>query len=278
MISKKVKYIAGLVFFITLCAVCINIWLKEKGVEMKKDKQNEMYEARIPYYDSKTELIVRLPKCFFGEGDLVENNDNLYSYLNLEYPNYSFSGNYKNIYDCPTNRFITALKIDVTPNFKIDGFDESTSNDYWIAKNEYGVEKDSWLIDVKNNMKLYKSGVNKNAIIIDKNPLKKHNLIIQYTPYTPELLGSSFMSVYSITTFLSDNYQIKYEVYVSDILRKSNREGLDIGDNFADEFYNVIINGEDVLNRPDIIDKFVINNENVVQYIKQNSKEIINDK
>ena len=274
MISKKVKYTAGLVFFITLCAVCINIWLKEKGIEMKKDKKNEMYEARIPYYDNKTELIVRLPKCFFGEGDLVENNDNLYSYLNLEYPNYSFSGNYENIYDCPNSKFVTVLKIGKTPNLKIKDFKNSTSNDYWVAFNGYGGGGKSNIIGEKNNMKLYKYGVNKNAIIIGENPLKKHNIIIYYTPYTPELLDSGFMRVFDVTTYLSDKYQIKYEIFVSSTLKETNENLLGFDNIFSNEFYNAIINGEDILNRPDIIDKFIINNENVVQYVNGNSEEI----
>lgn len=122
-------------------------------------------------------------------------------------------------------------------------------------------------------MRIYRSGVGINAILVGDFEDKKHNLMIEYHAYRPDLVDSGFMQVFKITTYLNNKYQIEYEVYTSQWL-DMDKSGLNVNTKFTDDFRNVIRNKEDnIVDHPEIIKEFILNNERVIQFVKKNSKE-----
>jgi len=124
-------------------------------------------------------------------------------------------------------------------------------------------------------MRLYKSGQNKQILLIDELPHKKHGLMIDFTPYSPQLEGSGFTKVFDIVTFLSENFEVHYSVFTSDALTYDDAAFTAKVDNqFANDFYQVVQGNQDILDHPEIIEQFIINNERVVAYIKANVEEV----
>lgn len=104
---------------------------------------------------------------------------------------------------------------------------------------------------------------------------KKHGLIIGFTPYYKNSEDSGFMQVYRITSFLSENFQIQYEVYTSRWLKNVDQAFTSqVDTQFTDDFRDVLQKQENILDHPEIIKQFIINNERVIQYVKAHSKEI----
>lgn len=269
--NKKIFLFCLLVGTFFVCIIG-RIWFNNKEEEVKKEQwyqSTEPYEVRIPYYNKKIELILKFPRCHYK----YPMKDHHADFMYLVYPQPVFTGNIYEQYVCPKDRFgkVLDLKIQTTPNLEINGFDSHISNEYWIAKNG-GKEN---LINAKNKMSLYKNGIDSQAILIDDFENKKHGLIISFTPYREDLVDSGFMQVYRVTSFLSEKFQIKYEVYTSRWLKNVDPAfTTQINSQFTDDFHDVIKNQGNILDHPEIIEQFIINNERVVQYIKAHSKEI----
>lgn len=276
--SKMLKiiifvFIFGFYSFNKLCGLS----LKEYYMYEEDKKMNyELFDIRIPSDSKKAELVLSFPKCIYNSSYIPQYK--VTKYMLMQYPKSTFSGNVYGEYVCPTvkDRNTVDLKISTTPNVKVSKNKPQEINDYLIEIIEYGSKKNSHLIDAKNNMKLYKIGINRYSIFIYNFPLKKHDIVISFTGYDPELVGAGFMEVYRVETFLSDDFQAEYEVFTSKALRYDDSAFTSKIDNkFADDFYRVINNQDNILDYPEIINAFIVNNERVVEYIKANSKENI---
>ena len=89
---------------------------------------------------------------------------------------------------------------------------------------------------------------------------------------------NDLMQFYRITSFLSENFQIKDEIYTSRWLKIVDPAFTSQVDNkFTDDFHDVFQNQEDILDHPEIIEQFIKNNERVVEYVKAHSKEQNNE-
>lgn len=266
-------FIVGFYSFNKLCSLPS----KEYYMYAEDKKMNyELFDIRIPSDDKKTELVLSFPKCIYNSSYIPQHK--VTNYMLMQYPKSTFSGNVYGQYVCPTvkDKNTIDLEISTAPNIKISQNKPQEINDYLIETIEYGLKKDSRLIGAKNNMKLYKVGINQYSIFIYNFPLKQHDIVISFTGYDPKLVGSGFMEVYTIRTFLSDDFQAEYEVFTSKALMYDDSAFTSKIDNkFADDFYKVINNQDNILDYPEIINNFIINNERVVSYIKANSKENI---
>jgi len=221
-----------------------------------------------------SKLILRFSRCIYYSHFPLE--ENVYrSSMYLQFPKSTFSGNIQNQYVCPLQRdgFVIDLDIRQTSSFRLgDGPHHPDRNEYWAR---YYDNNGQGLIAIKNNMRLYRSGPNKHTLLIDDLPHKKHGLIIHFTPYSPQLEGSGFTKVFDIETFLSENFEVHYSVFTSDYLTNDDAAFTAKVDNqFANDFYQVVQGNQDILDHPEIIEQFIINNERVVAYIKANVEEV----
>ncbi|WP_296283216.1 hypothetical protein [uncultured Acinetobacter sp.] len=258
------KYFIFLIFMVFIGNVIF-------GDKIIFDENRERNLVRIPYYDSGEELILHFPKCNYGHRNIEGVQRSVFLY----FPRPTFTGNYQKTFNCPFSKdsATVSLQIGTTSNFKIQGQKDFTSNEYRAAFFEYGQKKDSKLEASKNNMKIYRSGIGINAILVGEFKEKKHCLMIEYHDYDPHLIDSGFMQVFKITTYLNSRYQLEYEVYTSQWLNKDD-SGLKVDTKFADDFRNVVQNKDDnIIDHPEIIKEFISNNENVIQYVKKNTEE-----
>lgn len=97
--------------------------------------------------------------------------------------------------------------------------------------------------------------------------------MIEYHDYDPHLIDFGFMQVIKITTYLNSRYQLEYEVYTSQWLNNDD-SGLKVDTKFTDDFRNVVQNKDDnIIDHPEIIKEFILNNESVIQYVKKHTEE-----
>lgn len=221
-----------------------------------------------------SKLILRFPRCIYNRSYIPEDGMVIPS-MYLQLPRSTFSGNIHNQYVCPRQKdgFVTDLDIRKTSSLRLgDGPHHPDRNEYWVRWYDNNGQV---LIATKNNMRLYRSGPNNHILLIDNLPHKKHGLMIDFTPYSPHLNGSGFTKVFDIVTFLSENFEVRYSVFTSDALTYDDAAFTAKVDNqFANDFYQVVQGNQDILDHPEIIEQFIINNERVVAYIKANVEEV----
>jgi hypothetical protein len=219
-------------------------------------------------------LILRFSRCIYYSHFPLE--ENVYrSSMYLQFPKSTFSGNIHNQYVCPLQKdgYVTDLEIRQTSSFHLgNGPHHPDHNDYWVR---YYDNNGQGLIAKKNNMQLYRRGPNMQTLLVDYFPYKKHGLMINFTPYSPQLEGSGFTKVFDITTFLSENFEVHYSVFTSDFLTNDDASfTAKIDNQFANDFYQAVQGNQDILDHHEIIKQFIINNERVVAYIKAHVEEV----
>lgn len=221
-----------------------------------------------------SKLILRFPRCIYNSSYIPEDGMVIPS-MYLQLPRSTFSGNIHNQYVCPLQKdgFVTDLDIRQTSSFRLgDEPHHPDRNEYW--KRRYD-NNGQGLIAQKNNMLLYWRGPNMQTLLIDDFPHKRHGLIINFTPYSPQLEGSGFTKAFDVRTFLSESFEVHYSVFTSEFLTNDDAAFTAKVDNqFANDFYQVVQGNQDILDHPEIIEQFIINNERVVAYIKANVEEV----
>lgn len=197
----------------------------------------------------------------------------------IQYPRLTFSGNINQIYSCPDKKdgFITNLSLEAAP---IGGYKnlsrEFNGNDY--LKNLIMILPDAELLGEKDNIQVYKtfSGI---RILFKEVSGKTLPFILRY-PLIEGDISSPFLYHYDIETLISDDFMASYIVSADN----SNEVSQDIPQDlapfpidaeFAREFHRILTTeGElGILDHPEIIQKFIENNEKVVRYIQSISSE-----
>lgn len=221
-----------------------------------------------------SKLILRFPRCIYNRSYIPEDGMVIPS-MYLQLPRSTFSGNIHDQYVCPLQKdgYVADLKIRKTSSLSQgEGPHHPDRNEYWAR---YYDNNGQGLIAQKNNMLLYWRGPNMQTLLIDEFPYKKHGLMIDFTPYSPQLEGSGFTKVFDVKTFLSQNFEVHYSVFTSDFLTNDDAAFTAKVDNqFANDFYQVVQGNQDILEHPEIIEQFIINNERVVAYIKAHVEEV----
>lgn len=197
----------------------------------------------------------------------------------IQYPRLTFSGNINQIYSCPDKKdgFITNLSLEAAP---IGGYKnlsrEFNGNDY--LKNLIMLLPDAELLGEKDNIQVYKtfSGI---RILFKEVSGKTLPFILRY-PLIEGDISSPFLYHYDIETLISDDFMASYIVSAdnSNEVTQGVPKGLapfPIDAEFAREFHHILITeGElGILDHPEIIQKFIENNEKVVRYIQSISNE-----
>ena len=89
--------------------------------------------------------------------------------------------------------------------------------------------------------------------------------------------SSPFLFYYDVISLISEDFMIQYKVVATDTgeVTTNSPFPFPIDAEFTRAFHHVLVTeGElGILNHPDIIDKFIENNEKVVQYVKSMSVE-----
>jgi len=259
---------------------CSAYWLSDYFIfESKRNvvHQDPLAPVQVTLSAAKginSKLILRFPRCIYYSHFPLE-EDVYRSSMYLQFPKSTFSGNIHNQYVCPLQKdgYVTDLDIRQTSSLHLgNGPHHPDHNDYWFR---YYDNNGQGRIAKKNNMLLYWRGPNMQTLLIDEFPHKKHGLMIDFAPYSPQLEGSGFTKVFDITTFLSENFEVHYSVFTSDFLTNDDAAFTAKVDNqFANDFYEVVQGNQDILDHPEIIERFIINNERVVAYIKAHVEEV----
>lgn len=219
---------------------------------------NKIYEFFLQSNLSDSILHLRLPYCFYANNrkTSLPANGALFSSIQLEFPRLAFSENsLDDMYECPDLE--TSYSVEINP---VHHFSETESLDkYWI---DFQVKAGAKLIASKNGILLYKTSPVENSIFLEKNfPQKKRPISIDFIAYDHQTPNSSFRYFFNIPTFIHNEFELKYTVIATD----------SDSTQFAEQFHQVIEKNQSILDYPEIIEAFVINNENVARYFEQHS-------
>lgn len=197
----------------------------------------------------------------------------------IQYPRLTFTGNVNQTYYCPDKKdgFITNLSIEAAP---ISGYRnlsrEFNSDDY--LKNIITILPDTQLIGEKDNIQIYRS-FDDIRILLKEIPGKSLPFIIQH-PSIEGDITSPFLYHYNIETLISNDFMASYIVSADNSSEVTQGVPQDLSPfpidaEFAREFHRILTTeGElGILDHPEIIQRFIENNEKVVRYIKSISSE-----
>ena len=197
--------------------------------------------------------------------------------VHLKHPQLTFTGNVKEVYYCVVkkNSSLSNLTIQYAPIAGYRGL-EGQFDGYTYLKNVSTLLSNTTLLGAKNNIEVYGTpGWIK--ILLKNQPSNVHPMKIEHSRIHRGDASSSFLYYYDVTSMISEDFMITYEVVATDRdeVTVNSPFPFPIDAEFAREFHQVLkTEGElGILNHPDIIRKFVENNEKVVQYVKSISVE-----
>lgn len=259
-----------------LIILCLSIMLALAGCDNNAIQRDTKVEIGIKATNSNQILKINTLACHLTDEYF---KSGIKRRVYIQYPRLSFSGNIDQIYYCPDKKdgFITNLSIEAAP---IGGYQnlsrEFNGNDY--LKNLIMILPDAELLGEKDNIQVYKtfSGIRILLKDISDKPLP---FIIKY-PLIEGGITSPFLYHYDISAMISNDFMASYKVSADD--RNEVTQGVPndlapfpIDAEFAREFHRILTTeGElGILDHPEIIQKFIDNNEKVVRYIKSISTE-----
>ena len=132
------------------------------------------------------------------------------------------------------------------------------------------------LLDAKNGVSIYKYGVNTNVIVIDDSLNNNEGYIYIFYVKPAEYLDgkNGFTDRFRVDFVLDGDFLVRYDVYSSAFVNNNEKiYGVDVNSAFVDDFRNIIQGRGNILDRRDILLKFVENNKKVVSFIKNNSQD-----
>lgn len=197
--------------------------------------------------------------------------------VHLKHPQLTFTGNVKEVYYCVVkkNSSLSNLTIQYAPIAGYRGL-EGQFDGYTYLKNVSTLLSDTRLLDARGNIEVYGSP-ERIKIFLKNQPSNVHPMKIEHSRIHRGDVSSSFLYYYDVTSMISEDFMITYEVVATDRdeVTVNSPFPFPIDAEFAREFHQVLkTEGElGILNHPDIIRKFVENNEKVVQYVKSISVE-----
>ena len=267
----RLKKLFGFVIFVL--AIILIVLLMNYYSKIPRDAK---VEIGIKAINNDQMLKINIQAChvvkeFFRQGIKVG--------VHLQYPRLTFTGNVNQTYYCPDKQdgFITNLSIQRAPiggykNLSVD----FTRNDY--LKNLITILPDTQLLEEKNNIQIYRSfdGI---RIFLKEIPGKTLPFILRY-PLIEGNLSSPFLYHYDIETLVGNDFMASYIVSADNSSEVTQGVPQDlspfpINAEFAREFHRILTTeGElGILDHPEIIQKFIENNEKVVRYIQSISSE-----
>lgn len=270
----KLKKLFGFaIFVLAIISIILLMNYYSKANEIPRDAK---VEIGIKAINNDQMLKINIQAChvvkeFFRQGIKIG--------VHLQYPRLTFTGNINQTYYCPDKQdgFITNLSIQ---RAMIGGYKnlsgEFTRNEY--LKNLIMILPDTELLGEKNNIQIYRSfdGI---RILFKEVSGKTLPFILRY-PLIEGDVTSPFLYHYEIETLVGNDFMASYIVSTDNSNEVTQGVPQDLSPfpidaEFAREFYRILITeGElGILNHPEIIRKFIENNEKVVRYIKSISNE-----
>lgn len=240
------------------------------GCVNKEAEGIEDFKIQIISNNSKKHLSLNLKKCFF-RGGVFENG--FYKNVDLNFPLYTFSGNYAGSYEClkEKNELVSNLRISQLPIFNDVN---KNSNKYWLKILNINSEN---IVDAEDGVSIYKYGVESNVIVMDDSLNNNEGYIyIFYVKPDESLNGrkNGFTDRFRVESILEGDFMIRYDVYSSAFTSDNETiYGVDVNSAFVDDFRNIIQGRGDILDRRDVLLGFIENNKKVVSFIKNNSQE-----
>lgn len=240
------------------------------GCANKEAENIEDFKIQIISKNNEKYLSLNLKKCFL-RGGILENG--FYKNVDLKFPLYTFSGNYAGSYEClkEKNELASNLRIAQLPIFNNIN---KNSNEYWLKILNVNSEN---IIDAEGGVSIYKYGVESNVIIMDDSLNNNEGYIyIFYVKPDESLNGNKngFTDRFSVASILDGDFKIEYDIYSSAFVNNNEKiYGVDVNSAFVDDFRNIIQGRGNILDRRDVLLKFVENNKKVVSFIKNNSQE-----
>lgn len=267
----RLKKLFGFVIFVL--AIILIVLLMNYYSKIPRDAK---VEIGIKAINNDQMLKINIQAChvvkeFFRQGIKVG--------VHLQYPRLTFTGNVNQTYYCPDKQdgFITNLSIQRAP---IGGYKnlsgEFTHNEY--LKNLIMILPDAELLGEKDNIQVYKtfSGI---RVLLKEIPDKTLPFIIKY-PLIEGDITSPFLYHYDIRSIIGNDFIADYTVSADNSSEVTQGLPQDLSPfpidaEFAREFHRILTTeGElGILDYPEIIQRFIENNEKVVRYIQSISSE-----
>lgn len=251
------------------------------AIEVKA--QREIQEMNVIANDKLLRL--RLLGCYFRDPNSREvavntrhskipflNKKAFFGWQFLQYPLYTFSGNTTDQYNCIPASYKNPAFLWI---HGVDNYHEIyKENTHKISDYHRNAKaKGGNFLAKKNNMELYTSFGTYYLYIGDFSN-KKHDLIISYEPQNFDQPADWMYSFVKVETFLGNDFSIGYKVYLSKLLAKDPLSADKYDNQFVEDFVQVVQNGGDILDHPEIIEKFIANNERVMKYVHSISEEV----
>lgn len=251
------------------------------AIEIKA--QREIQEMNV--VSNNKLLRLRLLGCYFRDPNsrqvAVNTRHSKIPFLNkkaffgwqfLQYPLYSFSGNTTDQYNCIPASYKNPAFLWIDG---VDNYHESYKNNTHKISDYDRNSKVKWgtFLGKKNNMELHRS-VDTYYLSVGNFSNKKHDLIISYKPQNFNQPADWMYSFVEVETFLGNDFSIGYKVYLSKLLAKDPLSAGKYDNQFVEDFVQVIQRGDDILDHPEIIEKFIDNNERVMKYVHSISEEV----
>lgn len=195
----------------------------------------------------------------------------------LKHPRLTFTGNVKGVYYCVVkkNNSLNNLVVQAAPIAGYRGL-EGQFDGYTYLKNVSTLLSNTTLLGAKNNIEIYGSP-ERIKILLKDYPDNIHPMKIEHSRIHRGDISSSFLYYYDVISMISEDFMIRYKVISTDAEEVTDNSPFPfpIDAEFAREFHQVLkTEGElGILNHPEIIDKFIENNEKVIQYVKSISVE-----
>lgn len=263
--------VKGFIFWAVLLVCSLLVYV---GVGMKnKIPGDTKVNVYIKAINSDRVLKLSTRACYLAD---VYFKEGITKGVYLKHPSLSFTGNIEGTYCCVVkkNGVLNNLTVQYAPIAGYRGL-EGRFNGYGYFKN-ISVRFDSALLGAKNNIEIYGSP-ERIKILLKDYPDNIHPMKIEHSRIHRGDISSSFLYYYEVTSMISEDFMITYKVISTDReeVTINSPVSFPIDAEFAREFHQVLkTEGElGILNHPDIIRKFVENNEKVVQYVKSISVE-----
>lgn len=278
-----------LYFIIFLLTGCFgdenNISQKKQYLENRQIMSNakELLTVSIPSEISDAKLEITLPRCFINEDEIkneIINNRVETPFVELVYPLAAFIAsdfpdNENDTSLCP-NGHMPLIGFSVGPLFpvKSDQHNQSDNENYWLK-----FSNSTWAYRVeekRNNQALYTKGAGgKLAMFVDKSKKNKEDFQIEFWPYkfdptSPDESDDMFPSQIDVRSVMNKEFSFNYVVYASPPLKNLNPPIK--GAKFADDLLTIYKNNESLLDHQEVLDGFIINNNNILNYLNQHIK------
>lgn len=261
-------------WWIGLALLAFITWPYFKWMAYKQVPGDTKVNVFIKAVNSDRVLKLSTRACHLADGDFKRK---ITQWVYLKHTMLAFTGNINETYHCPVKKssFIDNLGVQSAPIAGYDGL-EGQFESYQYLKNISTLLPNTKLLGSNDKLEVYNSH-GRITILLKNQPIGTHPMKIEHSQIHRGDVESTLLLYYNVRSLIGEDFMIEYKVAATDKVEveANSPAAYPIDAGFAREFHHVLkTEGElGILNHPEIIDKFIENNEKVVRYVKSISVE-----